>query len=308
MNDICVQQTGNQTFQELIESAAVYVDKTSYLAKLIESGHTTWLFTRPKGFGKSLYISTFESIFSGHKELFSGLTIENIIGGKCFAPRPVLKLDMSDVDTTGGPDGFYNSLLNITGILGNRFNIDVSEDLTAKGTLSSLIYECHRNLGTEVAVLIDNYDAPVTGLLGNPEEAQKVRNALAGYFETLKSNDRHISFVFLAGITQMSMSGMYSGFNNYIDISRSDDFGALAGFTEEEILRYFGPALKRGASNLNMKEEELVSKLHEYCHGFCFDGETFVYSPADIFRFFKEHIGDFSHESVTRENQEQLSN
>jgi hypothetical protein len=56
------------------------------------------------------------------------------------------------------------------------------------------------------------------------------------------------------------------------------------------------------AGNLNMKEEELFAKLKEYCHGFCFDDETFVYSPADLYRFFKEHIGDFSHESVTTKN------
>jgi hypothetical protein len=115
--------TGIQSFKDVIELGGIYVDKTAYLAKLIEAGPKTWFLTRPRRFGKSLTNSTFESIFSGQKELFKGLAIEKKLDRKQFAPRPVLYLDMSELTMSEGPKNFYKSLVKSLLRLAKRLNI-----------------------------------------------------------------------------------------------------------------------------------------------------------------------------------------
>jgi hypothetical protein len=106
--------TGIQKFESIIKRNLIYVDKTAYLAKMIDDGTVTWFLARPRRFGKSLTVSTFESIFSGEKELFKGLAIENRLDDESFAPRPVIHLDMSSLPTSQGLERFEQSLGLIT--------------------------------------------------------------------------------------------------------------------------------------------------------------------------------------------------
>ncbi|PCK07477.1 MAG: AAA family ATPase, partial [Alteromonadaceae bacterium] len=65
---------GIQSFNNLIQEGYLYVDKTALIEKLIEQGK--WFFlSRPRRFGKSLLISTLQSLFNGDKALFEGLHI-----------------------------------------------------------------------------------------------------------------------------------------------------------------------------------------------------------------------------------------
>ena len=66
---------GIQSFNEIRTNNYLYVDKTEQIFSLIEKGKVYFL-SRPRRFGKSLLISTLSSFFSGKKELFSGLKIE----------------------------------------------------------------------------------------------------------------------------------------------------------------------------------------------------------------------------------------
>ena len=67
---------GVQTFEEIINGKYVYVDKTD-LVYTLAHGHICFL-SRPRRFGKSLLISTLDAYFSGKKELFKGLKIEEL--------------------------------------------------------------------------------------------------------------------------------------------------------------------------------------------------------------------------------------
>ncbi|MDR2338850.1 MAG: AAA family ATPase, partial [Deltaproteobacteria bacterium] len=88
---------GEQAFQKIIEGNIIYVDKTGYLAQMLEESAGAIFLARPRRFGKSLTVSTLEAIFSGKKELFEGLAIENRLDEELFAPRPVIHLDMSKI-------------------------------------------------------------------------------------------------------------------------------------------------------------------------------------------------------------------
>jgi hypothetical protein len=286
--------TGIQTFEKVIKLGGIYVDKTAYLAKMIEDVPTTWFLARPRRFGKSLTVSTFESIFLGQRELFKGLAIEKKLDEEPFAPRPVLHLDMSGITTSQGPKEFYDSLIEAILILTKRLNIDFPPYKSATAIFSSLIQECHRKYGSLVAVLIDEYDAPVTNLLEKPDEAEQVRQTLREFYSQLKANDKHISFAFVTGITKYVKGGLYSAFNNPVDISIDPEYGALAGFTHEEIKRYYGPYVKGVANYQKVSETELLDEMKRYYNGFCFDAETFVYNPFSTLRFFEEkHFDNF---------------
>ncbi|MDR3205084.1 MAG: AAA family ATPase [Deltaproteobacteria bacterium] len=277
--------TGSQKFKDLIELGGIYVDKTAYLAQLIASVPKTWFLTRPRHFGKSLTVSTLESIFSGQRELFKGLAIEKELDKKQFAPRPVIHLDMSKLTISQGPKIFYNSLIEAIKKLYESLNIDVPDYNIANSLFSYLISECSKTYDCQVAVLIDEYDTPYTQLLDKPNEAKNMSNTLNEFYRLLKAKDGDTSFVFVTGITRVPMD---SALNNRIDISRGNQFGALTGFTHEEIKRYFGKAIKHAAKSRELTDEELLEEMKRNCDGCCFDGKTFVYNPFSTLRFFEE--------------------
>ena len=83
---------GIQTFSEIRNRKMLYVDKTAYVYRLASSGKFFFL-SRPRRFGKSLLVSTFQSYFEGKKELFKGLAIEQLEHE--WNEYPVLHFDMS---------------------------------------------------------------------------------------------------------------------------------------------------------------------------------------------------------------------
>ena len=101
---------GLPTFEEIRTKGYIYVDKTEHLVKLIDTGKLYFL-ARPRRFGKSLTVSTFEALFSGRKELFKGLYAEEFLNRPDFKPSPVIWLDMGGIDTFDGIDGIKESII-----------------------------------------------------------------------------------------------------------------------------------------------------------------------------------------------------
>jgi uncharacterized protein (DUF433 family) len=280
--------TGKQTFEAIIKSNNIYVDKTNFLAKLSKNDIRTWFLARPRRFGKSLTLSTLKAIFSDKKALFKGLAIETYLDKDYFAPRPVIHLDLSSPVAIHGEMEFEKSLRHHTVRVAKELGIELVDDLPASDLLSSLIIECKYKYDSEVAVLIDEYDSPVTKLLDKPEEAEKVRLLLREYYMQLKACDKYISFVFVTGIAKNVQGGLYSAFNNYTDISLSTKYGAITGFTHEEIVHNYPYQIKEAAQSLKVTEEKLLVDLKNYYNGFCFDGITLVYNPFSTLRFFED--------------------
>jgi hypothetical protein len=277
---------GTQTFKEIITSKAIYVDKTAYLANMIEKNVKTWFLVRPRRFGKSLTVSTLESLFLGEKDLFQGLSIEKKLSEKKFATRPVIHLDLSGIITEKGPDEFEKALGRRTAEVAEWLDIDVPEDIPANEILGKLIGRLFRKHGRQVAVLIDEYDSPVTNLADHPDEAEKIRIPLRRYYSELKRLDRYISFIFVTGITKYVQGGLYSAFNSPTDISVNPMFGAMVGFTHEEVKYYYGRQISEVAQSQNVSSKILLEKMKNYYNGFSFDAQTFVYNPFSTLLFF----------------------
>jgi hypothetical protein len=142
--------------------------------------------------------------------------------------------------------------------------------------------------------------------LKRPEEAEKIRDKLREYYTQLKACDEHLSFVFVTGITTFVQGGLYSAFNNPIDISFEPEYGAITGFTEVEIKHYFKNQIEKSAKTLGMSPKSLFDKIKDYYNGFCFDGETFVYNPFSLALFFRKN--EFDNFWFNTGSSEQLTN
>ncbi|MDR2339739.1 MAG: AAA family ATPase, partial [Deltaproteobacteria bacterium] len=287
MEEKTVTSPTMQDFETIISTNAIYVDKTGYLAQLIEDAEKAWFLARPRRFAKSLTVSTLEAIFSGKKELFKGLAIENRLDEELFAPRPVIRLDMSEIRSNCGVDTFNTTLSNEISNIANLHGVEVSNELEPNLAFSSLIERCHQKSGQRVAILIDEYDSPATAHFNNPYEMEKFHISLQDFYRQLKTNSKYISFVFVTGVTKLIVGGLYSGFNNFIDISTDTQYGALTGFTHEEILRYYPYQIREVAASLKMSENMLLSIMKKYYGGYCFDGKTLVYNHNSILCLFE---------------------
>jgi hypothetical protein len=298
MGDNILTTEGLQIFEEIRRKGMIYVDKTEFLAKMIDEDTKIWFLARPRRFGKSLTVSTLECLFSGERELFRGLYIENKLKDELYAPRPVIHLDMSAVSTHEGSNVFEENLRSYILRIAKKLNVEVEKLSDPAMMFSCLIEETFNTYNSKVAILIDEYDNPITVLLENMNEMNTVRKDLQDFYVKLNSNDKFISFVFVTGITQSVKGGLYPGFNNATDISFDPEYGAITGFTEEEIQKYYKDQIQKVASSRKMNYDELVGKMKEFYYGFCFDGQTFVYNPFSTLLFFwKKDFSSFWYDS-----------
>ena len=279
-------QPGTQTFERIIGDSALYVDKTRYIADLVAGPGRFWFLSRPRRFGKSMTVSTLEALFAGRRDLFEGLAIEGRLDEPRFAPRPVVRLDISRFDTSKGAEGFARTFDLKTAELSESLGFPCPPNVTASDVVGRLVEKLSAKSGGGVAVLIDEYDAPAVEFLDKPGELEGVREATRHLYKRLKAVDRHISFLFATGVRKAASPGLFSAFNNINDISRLPGYGAMLGFTHEELEADFGPHIDETASELGMGRVELLAKLEDLYDGFCFDGLTRVYNPFAIPLFF----------------------
>ncbi|MDR1871164.1 MAG: ATP-binding protein [Deltaproteobacteria bacterium] len=274
-------------FAEIIQNNMVYVDKTAYLGDMIANEPSTLFFTRPRRFGKSLTLSTLEALLRGQKELFKGLAIYNRLEEEVFAPRPVIHLNMRKTSTNAGVTGFRDTLGRMTTEVAENLRVTVPHNLLPSEILSTIIERCaKKSPDTLPAVLIDEYDSPYLNLRRKPDQLEEVKEILSDYYVQLKNYRDKLSFVFVTGITKSALTEFNSTLNNSTDISIEPKYGALTGFTHEEIKANFGPHIREAAISLNLTEAKLLDELRDYYYGFCFDGQTYLYNPFAIMRFF----------------------
>ena len=280
---------GIQTFDDIRLGDYVYVDKTKYLVDLIDNGKPYFL-SRPRRFGKSLTISTFDALFSGKKELFRGLYAEEFMNRPDYQPNPVIHLDMSTINTAEGITGIKKSLLNLTRGLARKLKIELSGTKMYGDLLSELIVKTAEKHNRKVVVLVDEYDKPYTDFVSDSVMANRVRNVLRDYYAQIKVNDKYIHFIFITGISKFVKMGVFSTLNNLTDISMMPKYAEICGYTADELNNYFPDYLKETAEEMEISVEELIERMRHYYNGFCFDREAKarLYNPFSTLLFFDE--------------------
>ena len=274
---------GIQDFEKLRKGGYLYVDKTEYVYQIARLS-TPFFLSRPRRFGKSLLLSTFEAFFLGKKELFEGLSItqKNIE----WIEYPVLKISFG----SGTYETKEKLLSMINFILSQHetlYNISKKSDNPAI-RLNYLISSLFKQTGKQVVILIDEYDKPILDALYTEYEEQN-REELRNFYSPLKDCDKYIRFLFITGITKVSHVNIFSGLNQLNDISLNRDYSSLCGISETELEQYFQPEIAALAQAQNMSVPKTKEKLAEMYDGYHFSHNVEgIYNPFCLLKCFNE--------------------
>ena len=270
----------------LAKGEYIYVDKTNYIKKLIDAGSPHYFLSRPRRFGKSLFVSTLEEVFKGNKELFRGLQIYN--SDYQWAPHPILHFDFSLIESTTPAvlrQGLHETLEDVASCYGLTTS-GSSLKSQLKRLVTSLVAK-----GGNVVVLVDEYDQPIINHLSNLEIAEANREVLRSFFGALKGLDAQIEFTFITGVSKFSQVSVFSGLNNLTDITMEEDYACMLGYTEDEIKKYFSEHVKylvskRACNNTQTSEIEILDELRSWYNGYRFSkNPASVYNPFSTLNF-----------------------
>ena len=254
---------GIQTFEKLREENYLYVDKTAMLYQ-IACNSTPYFLSRPRRFGKSLLLSTFEAYFQGRKDLFRGLAIEKLETE--WTQYPVFHLDLN-AEKYDSKEALERMLSRNLSLWEESWGADAAEDSISSRFAGVLRRACEQ-AGKQVVVLIDEYDKPLLQALLDEPLLEEYRRILKAFYGVLKSADCYLRFVFLTGVTKFAQVSVFSDLNQLQDISLWPDYSALCGITKEELVRTFTPEIERlGTCNgmdFNATLDEMVRMYDGY--------------------------------------------
>ncbi|NDV65676.1 ATP-binding protein [Bacteroides sp. 224] len=280
---------GIQTFEKLREEGCLYVDKTALIWQLA-STPTPYFLSRPRRFGKSLLISTFESYFQGRKDLFKGLAIEHLETE--WNEYPVLHLDLN-AEKYDAPERLGIILEYHLAQWEALYGANKSED-SYSTRFSGIIRRAYEQTGKGVVVLIDEYDKPLLQSILNEELTEAYKQTLKAFYGALKSADRYLRFVFLTGVTKFAQVSVFSDLNQLQDISMWEDYAELCGITSKELTDTFQPELERLSKRNELTFKETVDRMTAMYDGYHFhqQGEG-MFNPFSVLNALKS--GAFSH-------------
>ena len=274
---------GNSSFEDLISNGNLYVDKTRYLHNLIAYGNKYYFLSRPRRFGKSLTLSTFDAIFKAKRELFKGLYIDST--DYDWKKYPVIHVDFSRIEyisLTGLRAQIKNALLEIA----EQYNVNIPKDYEYNEVLGKLIQELSQR--EKVVVLIDEYDNPLSSNINDPN-IEDIREVLRGFYSVLKAASANIRFCFITGVTKFSKMSIFSAMNNLTEISMNEDYATMFGYTQQELEDNFSEYIEKGMKTRGETRERYLALIKKWYDGYRFsaEGES-VYNPVSIGSFFNE--------------------
>lgn len=265
---------GIQTFSKIREDGYIYIDKTDYLHALIESGSKYVFLSRPRRFGKSLFLSMAEEFFSGNRKLFEGLSISR--QDYDWLPSPVLHFDFTGcpTDSDEGMELFINDFLEKYEV---AYNIPIDKSKLIVLRFKEIILQAHQQTGQKVVILIDEYDKPLLDSVDNPERQNVFRQQLRSFYSNLKSQDAHIAFAMLTGVTKFGHLSIFSDLNNLMDISMQTRFSGICGITTEELRENLDEGVANLAMSLDIEKEEAYEALQKNYDGYHFSPKGSVF-------------------------------
>lgn len=273
---------GIQDLEKILEGEYVYVDKTRFVQRLIESDAHYYFISRPRRFGKSLFINTLKEVFKGNKELFKGCHIYE--SSYSWQKYPVLHFDFTNI-ASRNPKEFEAALKQRLESLAADEDVSINA-FTIEEALRTLISNLESKYQAKVVVLVDEYDRAIINNLQHSDIAEKNRDILKIFFGMLKSLDRHMRFVFITGVSRFSQVSLFSGANNITDISMDYRYADMFGYTQKEIEDNFDLHIQKIALQDELSREGVLANLKEWYDGYRFTGEnTFVYNPYSTLRY-----------------------
>ncbi len=274
---------GTQSFKVLRENNYVYVDKTHYVWELSQNrGH--YFLSRPRRFGKSLFLSTLKAYFLGQRDLFDGLTVQKLEDAE---PEPWQEHPVFHFDFSPSQYEVREDLKNRIDYMLSKFEEEWTCKNSAKSLpdrFSALIKTAYKKTGKQVIVLVDEYDKP---LLATQYKDQKLneeyRSILKGFYSVFKASDEYLRLVFLTGVSQFSRLSIFSDMNQFMNITTDDAYAEICGISETELRENFKPEIKYFAEKNNLTIEESLAALKEHYDGYRFTEEYEpLYNPFSL--------------------------
>ena len=269
---------GIQTFREVREDGCYYVDKTAYVRRLLDEGKHFFL-SRPRRFGKSLFLDTLKELFEGNEPLFEGLAIHD--RWDWSVRHPVLLLSFGSGHFQG-PDDLRAEVMDRLRVMEDGADVTTAYPGSAPARFRHLVETLHERAGQRVVVLVDAYDKPVLDTLDTPEIARANRDYLLGLYAVIKDSDAHIRFSFIAGVSKLSTGSLFSGLNNLMDVTLDSRYSAICGYTERDLDTVFAPELP-GLDR---------ATIRDWYNGYGWLGDEPVYNPFDILLLFRRRKFD----------------
>jgi hypothetical protein len=287
---------GIADFPTLIRKNYLYADKTIFLYDLITSEKPYFL-SRPRRFGKTLLVSTLAAILKGQRELFKGLWIDS--SDYTWEPYPVIRLSLSSIETDSIKALKSDLISDLQGIAKSE-NLAL-QGATPPAVFKSLFDELYWKYNKKVAVLIDEYDAPILSKIANPKKAEGIRSTLKDFYNVLKDKEPQRGFTFITGVTKFTKTSIFSTLNNLDDLTLDENYASICGFTLEEFdtvfQEYMEPLLKSlkedGAIAQQASIGDLRQLILDWYDGYSWDGKTKILNPWSILKVFQRgHFGN----------------
>ena len=282
--------TTNSTFSNMIKAGHLYVDKSKYVYNLVSGENTQFFLSRPRRMGKTLTVSTLESVFQGRKELFKGLYIYGT--DYDWKQYPVIHIDFGDCgeSTPMRLDRWLNEQLSI---IAKKY--EVSEALQEGDSCDNNFRRLVSALSEkgQVVILIDEYDKVLSDNIFNPE-VDAMREVLGNFYQVIKTKEASVRFAFITGVTKYAKLSVFSRMNNLTDLSMRKDYATMLGYTKGEFLENFSGYIERGIARTGMTKEAYLAKIKAMYDGYRFHprAET-VYNPVSVGQFFSSGGADF---------------
>ena len=269
---------GIQTFDKIRQDGYLYIDKTKYIYEITHPGQYVFL-SRPRRFGKSLLTSTFDAYFSGRKDLFKGLAIEEL--EKEWKVYPVLHFSLASAKLGTVEDLHVQLRIQLER---NEDRHGIHTDITnISERFQNLVTSLYKKTGTQVVVLIDEYDAPLLTVLHDKERLEQMRTELQAFYSPLKDLDPYLRFVFITGITKFSQLSIFSQLNNLNNISMLPQYAAICGITRDELIDNFQEGIQTLGEENDMTSEQVLAQLERTYDGYHFARKgPGVYNPFSL--------------------------
>ena len=267
---------GIQTFQKIRDKKEnyIYIDKTDLALSLINKEGAYYFLSRPRRFGKSLFLDTLKDIFEGNKEFFEGLYIYDKWDWETTYPVIKISFGLGVVKSTKDLD---RRIISIIKENQKRLGIECETIDDSSGCLRELIISAYEKYNQRVVILIDEYDKPILDNITDKEISKEIREELKNIYSVIKDSDQYMKFAFLTGVSKFSKVSLFSGLNNLEDISLDERYATICGYTHNDIKESFSERL----DGVDLDE------LKKWYNGYNFLGEG-VYNPFDILLFFSK--------------------
>ena len=255
----------------------LYVDKTAIAYQLIDSGRYYFL-SRPRRFGKSLFIDTLSDLFQGKKALFEGLWVYNHWDWDTHYPIINISLNSGRFSTQ---EGIESRIFDIIDYTKELHGVECKKDWDIPSCFTELIANIYKKYQQKVVILIDEYDKPILDNINNKAQALVARELLKTFYSVIKDNDRYIKFVLITGVSKFSKMNLFSGLNNLTDITTRPEYASICGYTHYDIQTTFAEHLA----------DVDLDKLKQWYNGYDYlaGEDQRVYNPYDILLFIDNH-------------------